>query len=236
VQIHALGKAFEGYLTNSEMLQLFVPRDFLRGAAHILESEEFSARNDTMMPLLAEYLIGLTHCLPCLGLEDLPRVVAATRSMILACVAPSADHLHEAEDTVANVLLERACRFVRANIASRDLGVNALQRELGVSRSRLYRLFEPHGGVLHYIQHRRLLEAHAALADPNETRRICDIAEERGFTDASEFSRAFRREFGYSPSEARGGGSGKQPNRLVQDLGTVAPVARLGALLRRLQG
>lgn len=235
MQLHSLGKTFEGCLTSSEMLQLFVPRDFFRGVAHVLDAEEFSARNDGLATLLADYLIGLAHRLPLLDAEDLPRLVAATRAMILACVAPSRDHLHEAGDTIANVLLERARRFVQANVASHDLGVEALQRELGVSRSRLYRLFEPHGGVLHYIRHRRLLGAHAALADPNDTRRIHDIAEEHGFADGSEFSRAFKREFGYRPSEVRSAGKGRIPKPTVADLDSVAPGDRLGALLRRLQ-
>ena len=93
--------------------------------------------------------------------------------------------------------------YVIAQTAKPDLGVASLQRELRVSRSRLYRLFEPYGGVKRYIQRRRLLDTHAALADPNDRRRILDIAEERFFSDAAEFSRAFKREFGYRPSDAR---------------------------------
>lgn len=235
VQVHPLGKTFEGHLTKSEMLQLFVPRDFFRGLAHVLDAEEFSTRDDGMARVLADYLVGLARSLPSLEPKDLPRLTTATRAMILACVAPSPERLHEAGDTIANVLLERARRFVQANIVSRDLGVKTLQRELGVSRSRLYRLFEPHGGVIRYIQHRRLLDAHAALADPNDTRRIQDIAEERGFPDGSEFSRSFKREFGYSPSEVRVAAKGNIPNRTATDIENVAPIDRLGILLRRLQ-
>ncbi|WP_407866636.1 helix-turn-helix transcriptional regulator [Phyllobacterium phragmitis] len=235
VQIHPLGKVFEGQLTDCEMLQLFVPRDFFRGMAHVLDAAEFSARDDGMARFLAEYLIGLVRCLPSLDSGDLPRLVKATRAMILACVAPSADHFEQAGDMIANVLLERARRFVQANIISRDLSAKVLQRELGVSRSRLYRLFKPYGGVFRYIQHRRLLDAHAALADPNDSRRILDIAEEYGFTDAPEFSRAFKREFGYSPSEVRMAGKENISQRPVTDLENIAATDRLGVLLRRLQ-
>ena len=65
-------------------------------------------------------------------------------------------------DPIATVLIERARRFAQANLFDRDLGSPMMQRELGLSRARLYRLFEPFGGVSHYIQHRRLLDAHAA--------------------------------------------------------------------------
>jgi AraC-like DNA-binding protein len=48
-----------------------------------------------------------------------------------------------------------------------------------------------------------LLAAHAALSDPKDSRRIIDIAEAVGFNSAANFSRAFSKEFGYSPREAR---------------------------------
>ena len=62
---------------------------------------------------------------------------------------------------------------------------------------------ESQGGVTRYIRRQRLLESHAALCDPIGDKSIAAIAEELCFTDASEFSRAFRREFGASPSDVR---------------------------------
>jgi len=234
VQIHPLGKVFEGVLTDSEMLQLFVPRDFFRGMVDVLDRAEFSTRDDGMAKLLGDYLAGLARCLPSMDAKNLPKLVTATKAMILACVAPAPDRLHEASDAISFSLLERARCFVQANIRAPDLSVSTLQRELGISRSRLYRLFEPYGGVFHYIQHRRLVDAHSALADPRDTRRILDIAEERGFPDASEFSRAFKREFGYSPREVRMSCK-TLPCPSPAGLDDVAPVDRLGVLLGKLQ-
>ena len=47
------------------------------------------------------------------------------------------------------------------------------------------------------------MEARRRLADPVRSASIQIVAAEVGFLDHSTFSRAFRREFGYSPSEAR---------------------------------
>jgi AraC-like DNA-binding protein len=57
--------------------------------------------------------------------------------------------------------------------------------------------------VVRYIQRLRLLAAHAALCNAGDGRSIAAIAEGTGFYDPSAFSRAFRREFGLTPSDLR---------------------------------
>ena len=235
VQIHPLSRPFEGDVTDSEMLMLIVPRDFCRDAAGTLDAAEFSELNTGMGQLFADFMVGLSTSLPTLNAEDLPGLVAAMRAMIIACVAPTVKHLEVAQDPIGSVLLERARRFVATNLYDPDLGVETLRRALGISRTRLYRLFEPTGGVMSYIQHRRLLDAHAALANQSDGRRILEIAEERGFSDAADFSRAFKRKFGYSPSEVRRRGMGEGGVRPHAEIEANEPSQRWGALLRRLQ-
>ncbi len=72
--------------------------------------------------------------------------------------------------------------------------------------SRLYRLFEPFGGISSYIRRQRLLRTRDALSDSSDTRPIARIAEQWGFFDASAYSRTFRYEFGISPRDAREAG------------------------------
>jgi AraC-like DNA-binding protein len=98
---------------------------------------------------------------------------------------------------------ERVREAVRRHLRTPTLGPKTLCRLVGMSRSNLYRLFENAGGVARYIQRERLLEARAVLSDLATTRSISAIAEELCFADASSFSRAFKREFGYRPSEVR---------------------------------
>lgn len=236
VQVHPLGRPFEGTVTDSEMLMLIVPRDFCRDAVGTLDAAEFSALDTGMGKLFADFLVGLGTSLPTLNTEDLPGLVSAMRAMIVACVAPTADHLDSAQDPIGTVLLERARRFVSANLYDPDLDAEMLRRALGISRTRLYRLFEPTGGVMSYIQHRRLLDAHIALANQDDGRKILEIAEERGFNDGADFSRAFKRKFGYSPSEVRARGLGEGGVKPHTEIEADAPSRRWGALLRRLQG
>ena len=74
---------------------------------------------------------------------------------------------------------------------------------LGISRSNLYRVFKPKGGVASYIHRRRLVVIHRILSNPKEHRRVSIIAAQYGFISLAHFSRAFRAEFGYSASAAR---------------------------------
>jgi AraC-like DNA-binding protein len=203
VELRSLGHPFRGRMTESDCLILYLPRDLFADSAAILDAKNNSILSGNFATLLTDYLNGIETRLRSLTAEDLPRVVHATRDMILASLSPSAQRTEAVEQRTNVALMERARRYIQSNLGSADLTPDALCRELGVSRTRLYQLYEPSGGVLHYIQKRRLLSAHAALSDPADSRRIVDIAEAVGFSSAANFSRAFSKEFGYSPREAR---------------------------------
>jgi AraC-like DNA-binding protein len=180
-----------------------VPRDFLRPAAIFLDSLNGVIVGTALGQLLAEFLLNLAARMPDVAPSDYPGVRSSIKAMIEGCMVPARLGVATEMQPVQATLLERARRLVQQRLGSATLGVDELCRDLAVSRSRLYRLFEPLGGVVHYIRYRRLLDAHIALADPENRRSIVDIAAERGFIDPAEFSRAFKREFGYRPSDAR---------------------------------
>ena len=236
VQVHPLGRCFKGHATECEMLILFVPRDFSPEVERVLGVMEFSTLAGGMGQLFSDYVTRVAERLPMLESRDLPSLVAAIGAMIVACAAPSAGHVDAAQEPIATTLFARARRCIHAKLFDTNFDAETLRREMGISRTRLYRLFEPYGGVVHYIQHRRLIYAHVALADPSDQRLIVEIAEQHGFSDGTEFSRAFRREFAYSPSDARKGGRSSLPSKPFIDLRSSLADERLGKLLRRLHG
>lgn len=199
----SLGSPFSGRATSSESLVLYLPRDLFALSAASLDAMSNTILSGNAATLLIAYLNGVEARLSCLTEQDLPRIINATRDMILASLEPAREGEPASDGTANLALIERARRYVQRNLAAEDLSPGDMARALGVSRTRLYQLFEPSGGVLHYIQKRRLQAAHVALGDPADTRRIIDIAEAVGFTSAANFSRAFSKEFGYSPREAR---------------------------------
>ena len=77
---------------------------------------------------------------------------------------------------------------------------------MGLSRSALFRAFEPLGGVSAYLWSRRLSAVRLALRDATDARPIAELGYAHGFTSSAHLSRAFRREFGQSPREWRRSG------------------------------
>ncbi|WP_051960850.1 helix-turn-helix domain-containing protein [Devosia riboflavina] len=201
--VRSMHRISAGSTTDFDAVALVVPRDFCPAGAQGLDALHERHVASQLGGLLADYLHSLRRQLPRLSADHLPAVATATRAMLVACTAPGRDALAEAMPALQATQLERAKRLIRQNLLSPRLTVRELCRQLGMSRTALYRLFEPMGGVVQYIRLARLQDAHRALSSGADMRPIHEIAAERGFLEPSEFSRAFRRQFGYSPSEAR---------------------------------
>lgn len=202
-RVRAMHRPFRGRHRRIEVIGVFIPRDFLPDAAAAMDQLHEANLRPELGALLSDYLMSLRRQLPTLRLEHLPPVLEATRAIITACAVPDPDTVIAASAAIHATQVERARQLIRRHLLSPSLGIDELCRSLGVSRSSLYRSFEPLGGVMKYIRSARLLDAHHALTNSADTRAIHEIAAERGFMDPGEFSRAFRREFGYTPSEAR---------------------------------
>lgn len=229
-QLSSLADAFHGRVARGKAHLLYIPRDTCRDSAHLLDAASLTLLHDGIGGIFADHLTSLENHMGQLRPGDLAELVASTRSLLLAAIAPSPGRLNEAETMINRALLERARQCVQDNLQNPALNVPYILRSLGVSRSRLYRLFEAAGGIMHYIQRRRLQAAHKMLADPLNTRRIFELAEVFCFNDAAEFSRAFRREFNYSPSDLRAsGGSGNHTRRP-----SLHGVSDLSELLKRI--
>ena len=181
---------------------VFIARDAMPELEAALAAAEFGAVRSPFTPLLTSFLATLPEMIDAMTVEDLPHLAATTRALVAAVFARTGRD-HPVMPQVAALQLTRIKRLVRENIGAATLGPARLCRLAGMSRSQLYRLFEPLGGVASHIQRERLAFAHRLLADPAERRDVARIAEAAGFFDPSSFSRAFRREFGLSPRDLR---------------------------------
>jgi AraC-like DNA-binding protein len=200
----SLGQEFVHQRTHMERIQLLLARDAFGDIAPVLDAALGSALNTPLGLLLGDYMTALERHLEHLTEPDFPRLRDAVGAMVSAAVAPTAERVAFARRQIDLGRMERVRQVVRRHLRTPNLRPNVLCRLVGMSRSNLYRLLENKGGVAQYIQSQRLLEAHTILTDPANTQSITTLAEDLCFADASSFSRAFKREFGYRPSDVRG--------------------------------
>ncbi|RAI01979.1 hypothetical protein DLJ53_11365 [Acuticoccus sediminis] len=203
LSIRSLTQPFEGRGQDEEIIVLYVPRDRFAKNPPSADQDPTIRLSPGCQSILAAHLDSLVHQIDSTPKEAWPPLAEATCALVAACLLQTPDQMAEAERPIFSALRERARRIVNANMASPDFGPDTLARLLFVSRSKLYRLFEPHGGVARFIQHERLAEAHRRLTDETAPNSINDLSADVGFRDHSAFSRAFRTEFGCSPREAR---------------------------------
>lgn len=95
----------------------------------------------------------------------------------------------------------KACLYIEASLADPNLSATDVARSIGASRSRLFAMFQPVGGVESYIRSARLAQVKAALSAPAQPHPIARLAEEAGFRSAAQMSRLFRQHYGMTPSQ-----------------------------------
>ncbi|AYM94840.1 helix-turn-helix domain-containing protein [Acidovorax sp. 1608163] len=201
-----LSRTLRTFAQPSHVMSLIVPRALADEAfgSRALGLHGTVLRTETPLGgLFSDHLLSLQRRLPAIALEDAPQVARASVQMLAACVRPGADTQAHAQEAVQGVALERIQRHIARHLGT-ALSPEGLCNEFGISRSVLYRLFEPLGGVAHYVQQRRLLQSFHTLVNPASRRlRVAEVAARTGFASNAHFSRAFRAAFGMSPSDAR---------------------------------
>jgi AraC-like DNA-binding protein len=188
---------------DDQRIQVILARDSFLTIAPLIDGARGKTLSTPGARMLADYMLLLERNMPALEGENSQQLRNAVETMLVACLAPSAKGLAAARDQINLTLMERVRQAVRRNLRSHLLGPDKLCREAATSRSQLYRLLEGEGGVVRYIQRRRLSESFSLLCDARNDISISKMAESLCFADPSAFSRAFRREFGMSPKEVR---------------------------------
>ncbi|WP_222387632.1 helix-turn-helix transcriptional regulator [Rhizobium leguminosarum] len=203
ISVRSLATPLRGEAVAQNMMFLYVPRELFPERASAFDAAMIHGLRPPLGSLLKDFLVSLERQLPFITVKDLPGLCEATKSVLKCCVAPEPDAVEGAIGPLSATLAERARRHIRANLRSRTLCADELSVLLRISRSQLYRLFK-HNGVASEIRSQRLLASHRTLSDAASRTPIYAIAEEFCFSSPEEFAKAFRREFGYSPSDARG--------------------------------
>lgn len=201
--VFGLHLPMEADRTAAEWLMAFLPRDWVAEVTGGLDARIGHTLDTPMGRLLGAHLNQMAQELPHLSASELPAASEATRLLLRAAAQPAGDALAEARPVIEATQRSRLRRLIRHEIGSARLTPSRLAQLSGISRSRLYRMFEAEGGVAKVILAERLRMVRRSLSDPLEQRPIARIAEAAGMPDPSAFGRAFRRETGLSPGAFR---------------------------------
>ena len=109
-------------------------------------------------------------------------------------------------DTDMSIAYRAAARsFIEAHLPDPGLTASQVAAAIGISGRHLARVFAADGtSVPRHVLSRRLLLAHAMLADPaGAGRTVADVASRCGFTSATYFSHVFHEHFGQRAGEVR---------------------------------
>ncbi|SAL52558.1 AraC family transcriptional regulator [Caballeronia sordidicola] len=196
-----------GVTRDAPMLTLMIPRQAIdRRTGGLLQMHGLSwEATDPIGRLVASHMRSLANVATSMDDEESSVAGEATLDFLAACVLRRAERREESGDPrLTPVIRAQARSYIEGNLADPGLGPARLREALKVSRTALYALFEPMGGVAEYIRARRLDEAMRRLESPAHSRDLIGaIACAAGFMSESTFNRAFKERFGCTPTDAR---------------------------------
>lgn len=133
--------------------------------------------------------------------------VGLVRALLTAQLMGSALSREHLDDSLQTRVLE----YIRVHLAEPDLSARRIAAAHHISLRHLYRLMGKSGIVLgDWIRERRLEQCRDALADPANRTTITELASRWGFSDPTQFGRAFKRAYAVTPREWRHLNQGQQ--------------------------
>jgi AraC-like DNA-binding protein len=154
--------------------------------------------------LLGSLLRELIEQLPCLDAGAHGAVLRTLVDLLSVALHPAGATARSDAFRLEHARREAARQVIEANAGSLDFSVQDIMRATGMSRAGLYRLFEPSGGVVRYIQQCRLQRMRAQLDDRAfDGHPLAELAPLLGFSSESHAGRLFKQMFGVSPGAYR---------------------------------
>ena len=147
------------------------------------------------------------HALACKHYNDIisriPFSSISDRCAIMESMYALAKGIFYSESGVRlHPIIKGAVSFMQQNLACAALTVEDVARSLNISEIYLRKLFEKHLGVTPFkkLTELRMSRAKLLIEDGQGLKQVCGGV---GYTDVFQFSRAYKRYFGHSPSSDR---------------------------------
>lgn len=197
-----LSRPMQSHTNNMDIISLVIPRQMMQLMPQVVDNLH-GARvegSSTLGVILGEYMQSVARLAPTMGQADGQLLVGSTSALLSSAFSGAVTTRFEA---LTQVNLQAIQTFIERNLTNLSLSTDMIMHQFALSRSALYRLFEPVGGIVEYIRERRLKLARLKLASVGNGRgAVAKLAYSSGFSNEETFSRAFQQYFGIRPSEA----------------------------------
>lgn len=201
VLISEPSKSIYGRIMDCDFLVLLLDEKEMTGLGSVLTNGDSCANGKMIHPLLGHYFTALASTIETIESREAQSIAEATIAIIRACVSKRPLDIAAAEAPLKTARLEAAQKYINANLKSPGLSSDAVLEFLNVSRRRLHDIFEQTGGVQKYIREQRLKAAYREIIFSSGKRSVLSVAEEYCFSSGANFSRAFKYQFGMTPSD-----------------------------------
>ena len=153
-------------------------------------------------------LLDMLRLLPArlIGADEVTRAGLSSCVVELTALTMEGDNrvLGSSLSSVQAGHLSRAERYIRANLADRELSPELVANSCGISVRYLHQVFSSSGkSVGQWIRELRLQACEQQLRNPRRKESIAEIAYQWGFGDQAQFSRHFRSYFGCTARQMR---------------------------------
>lgn len=139
-------------------------------------------------------------------LDETARAAAGMHILDLLCLAIRNDDrvLDSNTSSIRAAHLHRAEQFIRNNLSNEYLSSSLVAEACNVSLRYLQQLFlDANRSISGFIREKRLVRAHEDLSVRGDTTTVAEIAHKWGFSDQSQFNKAYRGQFGCTPTDTR---------------------------------
>lgn len=201
-----LGEVMDSFNSEFDLLALVIPRGRL--APLLTAPDSMHGRVPDVESgagiMLADFIKSLYLAAPSFTPTEAKATTRALLEILAAAFNGAPASEIAARDASQQAAFLRVQLFIRENLSTADLSPEIIALGVGMSRTALYRLFEPAGGVADYVRELRLRKCLAEIISVSHIHRnVSEIAYRSGFTDPSHFTRLFKQRFGCTPREAR---------------------------------
>ncbi|GGA31379.1 helix-turn-helix domain-containing protein [Dyella nitratireducens] len=199
------------------LITVSLARDATRAAAGDLSNLHGYCIGAHEGALLAAMLRALVEQAPRLSHGAHAAITRTLVDLLSVAINPFGSSARSEFYRLEHVRRETVGRLIEANLGTPDFSIQDIINATGISRAALYRLFESCGGVVRFLQLRRLQQLRDRLDDRAfDHRSLAELAPMLGFSSESHASRLFKQAFGIAPGAYRAASIRGTPHPTVE--------------------